>query len=138
MIAANYYTVVYLVAGAVAVTVPELTLGGRAAVGLAWVYVLPPLVGRLILAVQGRPIGQVRPGTRVYDTWWLLTQVQMLFNRIAVLEEALRLIQGAYSLWLNAWGSRVSLLAYWSPGTFVTDPATCCEWDAEPPSVFGV
>ena len=31
------------------------------------------------------------------------------------------MVPGLYSLWLNIWGSKVSLLTYWSPRVEVTD-----------------
>ena len=121
MIAANYYSLLYLLAGALVVAIPGLTPGRRVALALVWIYLLPPLLARLILAVGGWPIGRATPDTRVYKTWWLLTQVQMIFNRVGLLEELLRLLPGVYSLWLTLWGSRASVLAYWSPGVLVTD-----------------
>jgi hypothetical protein len=121
MVAANYYSVLYLAAGAVAVALAGPSSAVRAAAALGWIYLLPPLLGRLILAVCGCPHGRATPETPAYRTWWLLTQVQMIFNRVRVLEELLRLVPGAYSLWLNLWGSRVSLLCFWSPGVFVAD-----------------
>jgi hypothetical protein len=121
MIAANYYTLVYLVAGGFVVALPALGLGTRLALALFWLYLLPPLLGRLALALLGRPDGEYTPETRAYRTWWLLTQLQVLYGRVALLEEALRIIPGAYSLWLRLWGSQVSLLVLWSPGVMITD-----------------
>ena len=52
---------------------------------------------------------------------WLLTQLQMPFNRVALLEELLRLIPGLYSLWLNLWGSRVSLMTFWTRDVLISE-----------------
>ena len=121
MVAANYYSVVYLAAGVLAVVAAGPSPATRLATALAWIYLVPPVLARLVLAARGAPVGRATVDTPAYRTWWLLTQLQMIFNRIRVLEELLRLIPGAYGLWLNLWGSRVSLLAFWSPGVFVTD-----------------
>src|SRR5262249_44560672 len=121
MVAANYYSVVYLAAGALAVVGGGPSPAAGLGPALAWVYPVPPGLARLVLAARGAPVGRATVDTPAYRTWWLLTQLQMIFNRIRVLEELLRLIPGAYGLWLNLWGSRVSLLAFWSPGVVVAD-----------------
>ena len=121
MVAANYYTLGYLVAGACVVAVPALGPWARAGVAVAWLYLVPPVLGRLTLALLGRPQGEFTAEARAYRTWWLLTQLQMLYGRVALLEEALRIVPGAYSLWLRLWGSQVSLLVLWSPGVMITD-----------------
>jgi hypothetical protein len=121
MVLANYWSLVYLLAGALAVVLAGPSPATCVGVALAWLYLVPPALARLLLATRGMPVGRATPATATYRTWWLLTQLQMVFNRIRVLEEVLRLIPGAYGLWLNLWGSRVSLLAFWSPGVVVTD-----------------
>jgi hypothetical protein len=121
MVAANYYTLAYVAAGVFVVAAPALGPGARVAVALAWLYLLPPLLARLAMAVLGRPHGEFTPEARAYRTWWLLTQLQVIYGRVALLEEALRIVPGAYSLWLRLWGSKVSVLVLWSPGVMVTD-----------------
>jgi hypothetical protein len=121
MIAANYFPFLYLVLGGwLAVTLGRSALGGMA-VAAVWIYLVPPLLGRIVLGVFGRPVGIVTPDTRAYKVWWFMTQLQMPFNRILLLEELLRFVPGLYGLWLNLWGSRVNLFAYWSPGVVLTD-----------------
>lgn len=122
LVAANYVPLAFVAAGvAVVAKAPSLGGGSRLALALAWLYLLPPLLGRVLLAARGRPVGQYAPDTRAYRTWWLLTQLQMIYSRAPLLEEALRLIPGAYAAWLTLWGSRVSALVFWSPGVLVTD-----------------
>jgi hypothetical protein len=121
MLAANYYPIAFVAAGALAVAATAVRPAARLGLALAWCYLLPPLLGRLLLGAFGRPRGPAPPDSRAYRTWWLLTQIQMVFNRIPILEELLRLVPGAYALWLNLWGSRVSPFAYWAPGALVTD-----------------
>lgn len=121
MVAANYYSALYLLVGGVAVFLAGPAPAARVAVALVWLYVVPPALARLILAARGAPVGRATADAPAYRTWWLLTQIQMVFNRVRLLEEVLRLIPGAYGLWLNLWGARVSLFAFWSPGVFVAD-----------------
>jgi hypothetical protein len=94
--------------------------------GIAWLtpailYLLPPIAVRLI--VIGRPLtaGRIELNSGAFLRWWSTTQWQMLFARMPWLEEALRLIPGAYSMWLRLWGARVGSLVYWSPGVVVID-----------------
>lgn len=122
LVAANYVPFAFVAAGALVVAgARSLGVGGRVGLGLAWLYLLPPLLGRVWLAARGRPAGRHEPDSRAYRTWWLLTQLQMVYNRVPLLEEALRLVPGAYAAWLTLWGSRVSALVFWAPGVLVTD-----------------
>ena len=84
-------------------------------------YGLPPLV--VGLAVRLRPIarGAFEPGSSAFLWWWFTAQWQVLFARLPLLEELLRLVPGLYSAWLRAWGARVGALVYWSPGVVMTD-----------------
>ena len=98
--------------------------GAMARIGtaLAWVYILPPLAGRVAMALFGAPEGEsLGQEARAYKVWWFLTQLQVLFNRFGFLEELLRMVPGLYALWLNAWGARVSPVVYWGPGAVVVD-----------------
>ena len=89
---------------------------------LAWLYVLPPLIGRVAIALFGVPQGEgFDQDARAYKVWWFLMQWQVLFNRFGFLEELLRVVPGLYALWLNAWGARVSPVVYWGPGALVMD-----------------
>ena len=88
----------------------------------AWIYVLPPVAGRLAIALAGYPEAEAASQySRAYRIWWLLTQLQTPFNRLPFFEEVLRLMPGVYALWLNLWGSKVSTLVYWGPGAIVLD-----------------
>lgn len=86
-----------------------------------WIYLLPPLVGRGLLTLFGRPTGELTQDMRAYRVWWSLTQLQMLFNRMPFLEEALRLAPGLYPLWIALWGGRLSAFAFIAPGVVITD-----------------
>ena len=117
----NYLPFIYLLAGAGLVWRMQ-SVQAMTAAGLAWIYLLPPLTARLVLLVMGPPAGDaLPPRSRRFKVWWFLTQLQMVFNRLRFLEELLRLVPGLYSLWLNLWGSRVSLFVFWVSGVLITD-----------------
>jgi hypothetical protein len=121
-LACNYLPLVQLALGALVVSSLLRTPAARALGALAWLYLLPPLAGRLTAlafgAAQGRGLTQ---DTRAYKAWWLTQQWQVVFNRLPLLEEALRLVPGLYAAWLRLWGGRVSPWAYWAAGAVVVD-----------------
>jgi hypothetical protein len=120
-LALNYVPLLHLAAGiALAVALFSATTTRLACLAI-WIYVLPPLVSRLTLAAFGRPAGRATLDTRDYRVWWFLTQWQMVFNRLPLLEEFLRLVPGLYPLWIGLWGGRISQFAYVSPGVLITD-----------------
>lgn len=111
----------HLVSGlGIAVDISETT---SACVGIftAWIYLLPPLAARLIIAVWGRPEGRLTQDMTAYRVWWALTQWQILFNRLPWLEELLRLVPGVYPLWIKLWGGQLSPYAYVAPRVLITD-----------------
>lgn len=88
---------------------------------MAWIYLLPPLASRLTLILFGRPEGRFTQDTAAYRVWWVLTQWQILFNRLPWLEELLRMVPGLYSLWIGLWGGSLSPFAYIGPKVLITD-----------------
>lgn len=88
---------------------------------LLTLYLLPPLLARLITAAFGKPVGQFPVRSRAFLVWWSLANLQSIFLRLPFLEEILRMIPTFYSNWLRLWGSRVGRNVYWSPGTRVVD-----------------
>ncbi len=84
-------------------------------------YLLPLVPGRLLGASLRSVPPEISLGSRDFIRWWASFQCQILFLRIPVLEEILRLIPGLYSLWLRGWGSRVGKLTYWAPQTIILD-----------------
>jgi hypothetical protein len=120
-LALNFLPLLHLLAGVAFLWFVD-SPAARIGAALAWIYILPPLAGRVAMAVFDTPEGEgLGQETRAYKVWWFLTQTQVLFNRFAVLEELLRMVPGVYALWLNAWGARVSPLVYWGPGSVVID-----------------
>lgn len=84
-------------------------------------YVVPPLLGRLLRLFVTIPEGSIKIGTKEFFAWWTLLQLQMVFCRFPSLEEMLRLIPGLYSSWLRLWGACIGRLTYWSAGTLILD-----------------
>ncbi len=122
LVTLNYFPVVYLAAGAALVWHLGLAVWGSTALALAWLYLIPPVICRLVVAVLGPPLTDgAAPTDTAFRLWWFLTQLQMPFNRIGLLEELLRLVPGLYGLWLNLWGSRVSVFAFWARDVLVSE-----------------
>ena len=65
--------------------------------------------------------GHIRIGTHAFFTWWALANLQMLFSRLPMLEEFIRLVPGLYSFWLRLWGARIGRLTYWGAGLRILD-----------------
>ena len=99
---------------------PPWSLAARIAVAVLWIFLLPPLACRVIVG-RGLPRGTIHVPSPAFFRWWTTWQLQMLFNRIALIEEMLRLIPGFYSGWLRLWGARIGRLTLWSPGVRVYD-----------------
>jgi hypothetical protein len=98
----------------------------------AILFLLPPLVVRASTwwrpwpaeapgGSEGGTIGRLEPGSLGFLHWWFAAQWQVIFTRLPMLEEMIRLIPGLYSLWLRLWGARVGSLVYWSPGVVILD-----------------
>jgi hypothetical protein len=123
MLVTGYLPLLHLLAvAAVSLRAPG---GGwtRAGLGLATLYLLPPLGARLTALVLPLRHGELGMGERGFLAWWVGAQWQIVFNRLRLLEELLRLLPGAYSTWLRLWGARVGSLVYWSPGVEIVDRA---------------
>ena len=97
------------------------TLPARIAAMLAWLYLAPPVLARLLILCCGKPTGRLTLQMPAYRTWWLLTQLQLPFNRLPWLEEGLRLVPGLYAAWIRLWGGNLSALAFVGPGVCITD-----------------
>lgn len=122
MLAMAYVPLLYLGAGGLTVWLVHSSAAGSVALALIWIYLLPPLLCRLTLWWFGSPqTAAATPDDRAYKLWWFLTQLQMIFNRIGLLEDLLRLLPGVYPVWLNLWGSKVSLLVFWAREVLVAD-----------------
>jgi acetyltransferase-like isoleucine patch superfamily enzyme len=88
---------------------------------LASLYGVPPLVYRLHAWRYPIKPGISYLGTSEYSPWWGSHQIQVIYISFPALEAALRLIPGAFSLWLRLWGASIGRHVYWTPGLDIAD-----------------
>lgn len=88
---------------------------------VSMLYLLPPLLARIVVTVCGRPSGTFAVDSRPFLTWWALASLQSIFLRLPFLEELLRMFPLVYSNWLRLWGSKIGTMVYWAPGTCIFD-----------------
>ena len=102
-------------------------ISSRNAWWLCWIvgflYLLPPLVGRVHQWLCPVKEGLHRLDSPGYSPWWGTLQFQALFNAAPFLEGFLRIIPGCYSAWLRLWGSRIGRRVLWTPRVEVSDRA---------------
>ncbi|MBD2005981.1 MULTISPECIES: acyl transferase [Cyanophyceae] len=60
-------------------------------------------------------------GTKEYSPWWGSHQIQVIYIAFPALETLLRLIPGAFSIWLRLWGAKVGKSVYWTPQLEISD-----------------
>jgi hypothetical protein len=120
MLLLNLFPLAHL-SSLVAIALTNLSVGTRIASVLAVLFILPPLLTRLVHALAPLPAGTVPIESGGFLSWWATAQFQIIFNRLPMIEELLRMIPGVYSNWLRLWGSRIGRLTYWSPGMVVLD-----------------
>jgi acetyltransferase-like isoleucine patch superfamily enzyme len=123
MLLIGWYTPLHAAAVAACILAPELfaTSWMWVPIGIALLYLFPPLAARTVMAAWGPTPSSATIGSRAFLRWWTLAQLQLVFNRLPQLEEVLRLVPGLYSAWLRLWGARVGRLVFWSPGVVITD-----------------
>jgi hypothetical protein len=112
---------VSLTATATAVVAWRVSGGAALASALVATYLVPPLMVRLARTRTTLSAERYRVGSAGFLRWWFSAQCQVLFNRLPVLEEILRLVPGLYSTWLRLWGAQVGPLVYWAPRVAVYD-----------------
>lgn len=56
-----------------------------------------------------------------YCPWWGTHQMQQVYAAIPHLEAVLRIVPGAYSIWLRLWGAKIGKHVYWTPRIEVID-----------------
>ncbi len=122
----NCLSAVHILSTVSILLIPFLNWQARLIIALAMLYLLPPLTARLILFIFPISQGRIAVGSKQFFSWWTSFQLQVVFCRLPLLEEILRLIPGIYSLWLRLWGSHIGRLTYWSPGTTLTDRSFLC------------
>jgi len=123
MVMLGFIPVLHLIA---TVLPSALVATGRIRPAAAWLtpailFLLPPLVVRASTWWSPLASGRVEPGSRGFLHWWFAAQWQVIFTRLPMLEEMIRMVPGLYSLWLRLWGARVGALVYWSPAVVILD-----------------
>lgn len=88
---------------------------------LAYVYLFPVLCFRVLHLIS--PIKEGRDDILKphFCSWWAGHQIQMLFMVLPGLEGILRMIPGAFSLWLRLWGAKIGKSVYWTPTIRIYD-----------------
>jgi hypothetical protein len=120
MLLLNFFPLMHVLALA-AILFAGAPGSARAAAAVAGLYLAPPALARLVRKLAAVPEGRIALDTPGFLGWWATAQFQMIFNRLPLLEEALRLVPGLYSNWLRLWGSRIGRLTFWAPGVAVLD-----------------
>ncbi len=117
------YLPILLVAASVVIgiTMSRFGVAWGTVSAIAFLYLFPPLLCRVGALSRADLVGVDRLETRHVLRWWFGLQCQTVFNRIPFLEEALRLVPSAYSMWLRLWGSSVGRLVSWSPQVSIAD-----------------
>jgi hypothetical protein len=123
MVALGFIPVLHLIATLVPLALVATDRIGPAAAWLtpAILFLFPPLVVRASTWWSPLTSGRLEPGSRGFLHWWFAAQWQVIFTRLPMLEEMIRMIPGLYSVWLRLWGARVGSLVYWSPGVVILD-----------------
>ena len=90
---------------------------------LICLYVFPLLVYRIHEYFYPLKEGISYLGGKNYSPWWGSHQIQVIYIAFPALETLLRLIPGAFSLWLRLWGAKVGKNVYWTPQLEISDRA---------------
>ena len=85
------------------------------------IYIFPLLVYRVHNAAYPLKEGVSYLGEKGYSPWWGSYQIQVIYIAFPTLEVVLRLIPGAFSLWLRLWGAKVGKSVYWTPQFEIAD-----------------
>ena len=86
------------------------------------IYIIPPLITRLALLIYPLKETEYELFSMGYYVWWLTFCCQIIYLRLPLLEEFLRIIPGLYSMWLRVfWGAKIGRFTYWAPGTRILD-----------------
>jgi acetyltransferase-like isoleucine patch superfamily enzyme len=84
-------------------------------------YIFPLLIYRIHEHFYPVNEGITYLGKKEYSPWWGSHQIQVIYVTFPALEAALRLIPGAFSMWLRLWGSKVGKGVYWTPHLEIAD-----------------
>lgn len=117
----NYIQLVHSASVIAVLVMPWAAPLARGATALALLYLMPPLLARLTMSIRPIREGCIPIASGDYFVWWFLLNLQMVFCRFPFFEECLRVLPGAYSLWLRLWGARIGKYTYWAAGLRILD-----------------
>ena len=117
----NYIPFLHTAAVACTAILPWAAPPWRIVAAVLLLYLAPPLVARAILRLWPIREGHIHMPSRDYFAWWALLNLQVVFCRLTFLEELIRLIPGAYSVWLRLWGAHIGAFVYWAAGLRILD-----------------
>lgn len=95
--------------------------GWTALLLISVIYLLPPLVLRIVLRWAPIKPGILMMDGRKFCPWLAAHHIQAFYDGLPFLESLLRVIPGFYSMWLRLWGSRVGYGVEWAVNTAVLD-----------------
>jgi len=121
IIATSYFAFFHALSIAAVVFFPWAMLTWRLCSAIVLLYLLPPLLARIILLLAPCRLGIININSNDFIKWWALFNLQVIFCRLPFLEEFLRLIPGIYGPWLRLWGAKIGRLTYWAPGLKILD-----------------
>ncbi len=90
-------------------------------VAAACLYLVPLICFRVHSFFFPKREGLTRISGPGYSPWWGGHQIQLIYIGFPFLEAPLRMIPGAFSLWLRLWGSRIGEGVYWTPEVSIVD-----------------
>jgi hypothetical protein len=117
----NYIPILHVLIIVGTLVAPWAGVGWRVCLALGFLYLLPPVLARCILALWPIREGHIAVPSRDYFVWWGVLNLQIIFCRLTFLEEAMRLVPGLYTAWLRLWGSRIGSFTYWAAGLRILD-----------------
>lgn len=88
---------------------------------LTWIYLIPPILLRILHCLFGKPQGSLNESQSHYWLWYFGAQLQALYLRVPQLEELLRIFPLVYSNWLRLWGAKIGKATYWAPNCYILD-----------------
>lgn len=93
----------------------------KTALILCSIYIFPLISFRIMGLIYPILKGKSDLAKDKYSPWWGGHQIQLLFYVVPQFEAFLRVIPGAYSIWLRLWGSKVGKSVYWTPNVEIDD-----------------
>jgi acetyltransferase-like isoleucine patch superfamily enzyme len=85
------------------------------------VYGLPLLVHKIHISFYPIEEGISYLCGKKYSPWWGSHQIQSIYIAFPAIERILRMIPGAFSLWLRLWGAKIGKNVYWTAHIEISD-----------------